>query len=91
MIPRWEIVAIVLLGINVTTYLLYWVDKSQAENRGYRISEATLLLLAAAGGSPAAFLACHNLRHKTRKQPFRALLYFIAALQIGFAGVMVAV
>lgn len=78
-----------LVFVNVLTYLLYWVDKSQAEQQGYRISEGTLLLLAIAGGSPAAFLACHKLRHKTRKQPFRTLLYLILALQILFAGALV--
>jgi uncharacterized membrane protein YsdA (DUF1294 family) len=73
-----------VLLLNATTYLFYWVDKSQAEQGGYRISESKLLLLAAIGGSPAAIFACHVLRHKTRKQSFRTVLYLIFAAQAVF-------
>ncbi len=48
----------------------------------YRIPESTLYLLSMAGGSPAAFYAREKLRHKTRKQPFGAILLIIAALQV---------
>jgi uncharacterized membrane protein YsdA (DUF1294 family) len=75
------LIAAVLL-VNAATYLFYWVDKSQAEQGGFRIPESKLLLLALIGGSPAAIFACHSLRHKTRKQPFRTMLYLIFAVQV---------
>ena len=61
-------------------------DKRRALNGEYRIPEKSLLLVALLGGSLGALIACHALRHKTRKQPFRTLLIGIAALQIGATG-----
>jgi uncharacterized membrane protein YsdA (DUF1294 family) len=75
--------AIYLFIINAATYLAFWIDKSRAQQGGYRISESTLLTLSFLGGSPAAFFARRRLRHKTLKQPFTAQLFGIAALQIG--------
>ena len=77
------IFALYLFLINAATYVAFWVDKSRARQRGYRISKSTLLTLSLLGGSPAAFLARRQLRHKTLKQPFTAQLFGVAALQIG--------
>jgi uncharacterized membrane protein YsdA (DUF1294 family) len=41
---------ICLLVINVITFVVYGIDKLKAKKHWWRISEATLLLLAAAGG-----------------------------------------
>lgn len=79
-------VFVFLVVVNAATYLVYWVDKDQGQNRGHRISEQTLLFLALVGGSPAALFACHHLRHKTNKQPFRTLLIGVAGLQVGAVG-----
>ena len=59
---------------NLLTYTAFALDKRRAVQGGWRIPERTLLLLAALGGWPAAKLAQHRLRHKTRKQPFRLML-----------------
>lgn len=75
-----ELAVLYLLAINVVTFLSFWVDKGRARAGRYRIPERTLLLLALLGGSPAALFAQHRLRHKTRKQPFAALLFGIALL-----------
>ena len=86
MFPAWGDFADFVLLINGFAYLLYWADKRRALNGEYRIPEKSLLLVALLGGSLGALIACHTLRHKTRKQPFRTLLIGIAALQIGAAG-----
>lgn len=70
-----------LAAINARTYLAFRHDKRQAIAGGRRIPEARLLGLALIGGTPAAFAARRVLRHKTRKQPFVAQLWLIAALQ----------
>jgi uncharacterized membrane protein YsdA (DUF1294 family) len=80
---RIPIFALYLVLINAATYVGFWIDKARAQQGGYRISESTLLTLSFLGGSPAAFFARRQLRHKTLKQPFTAQLFGIAALQIG--------
>ena len=71
-----------LLLINGMTYFLYWWDKRQARFRGARVPEMMLLLLGAIGGSPAAFIAQRRLRHKTRKQPFKTIVWGIVLVQV---------
>ena len=39
-----------LLGINAVTFIVYGIDKYKAKKAKWRISEATLLLLAVLGG-----------------------------------------
>ena len=45
-----------LLVINVVTFLIYGIDKWKAKQGSWRISEATLLILAVIGGSIGALL-----------------------------------
>jgi uncharacterized membrane protein YsdA (DUF1294 family) len=79
-----------VLFLNGLTWSMFWLDKDTARRNSQfwgrkqrRVPEVWLLALAAAGGSPAALLASHRLRHKTRKQPFSSILMAIAGLQIG--------
>ena len=71
-----------LAAINGVTWLAFATDKAAAQQGHRRVAEATLLLFALMGGTPAAYGARHSLRHKTRKQPFSAQLHTVAALQI---------
>ena len=74
--------AAVYLGVlNLATFLVFGWDKRAAAARRSRVSERTLLTLAALGGSPAALLARPVFRHKTRKQPFGAWLVLIVFVQ----------
>jgi uncharacterized membrane protein YsdA (DUF1294 family) len=66
-----------LLAANLVTFA---TDKHRARTHGRRTCERTLLWLAAAGGSPAGFIAQQALRHKTRKQPFATWLIVIAGV-----------
>ncbi len=45
----------IILFINVVTFLVYGIDKWKAKQGSWRISEATLLILAVFGGSIGAF------------------------------------
>ena len=44
-----------LFAINAVTFLLYGMDKYKAKKDKWRISEATLLTMAARGGSIGAW------------------------------------
>ena len=71
-----------VLSINAITFLAFWFDKKAAKQNRSRVPEKTLLLLSLFGGSPAAIFASQKFRHKTKKQPFKSILYFIIFLQI---------
>lgn len=65
---------VLVLGalLNLATFWVYWHDKHAARRQAWRVREATLHLLALAGGWPAAWWAQQLLRHKSRKPAFRA-------------------
>ena len=80
---RWAVGLVCwLVGVNSLTVIAFRHDKRMAQSGGWRVSEQTLLTLAALGGSPGALAARHRFRHKTRKQPFRAALQTIVLLQM---------
>ena len=74
--------------INLSAYIAFYVDKKLAQANERRISESTLLGLAFFGGSGGAILAQQQFRHKTRKQPFKTLLYLIAILHVGLVVIL---
>jgi uncharacterized membrane protein YsdA (DUF1294 family) len=78
-----------LIGINLTTFLMYGSDKQRAVYNRSRIPEIVLPLLALAGGSAAALLAHITLRQKTRKRPFRIILILILLVQLVIIASMV--
>jgi uncharacterized membrane protein YsdA (DUF1294 family) len=77
----WLFAAGWLLLINVLTAATFAFDKRRAREGGGRVPERRLLQLAAVGGSPAALACSELLRHKTRKQPFRARLRIVCGGQ----------
>lgn len=88
-----------LLGVNLLTFIAYGVDKWKARRNGSthntrglsrRIPEASLLLLALLGGSPAALVAMHLFRHKTLHKKFRYGVPAILLLQLAVAGILLA-
>jgi len=75
-------IAALLIIVNLTAFVLFYYDKHAAQDRLWRISEGTLLLVALIGGSVGAIVGQQVMRHKTRKEPFRTMLYSIPVLQI---------
>lgn len=71
-----------LAAINLIAFTAMAADKQWAIDHKPRIPERVLLTLALAGGGPGAVAAQQWLRHKTKKQPFRTLLWVIVAVQI---------
>lgn len=64
------IVSIYLLLINAAGLLLMLIDKQKAKKRRWRIPEATLLTVAALGGSLGSLAGMYLFHHKTRKPKF---------------------
>ena len=56
--------------INAWAFTLYGIDKYKAKHGLWRIPEAALLLVAAAGGSVGAWCGMKVFHHKTRKPKF---------------------
>ena len=60
-----------LIVINIVTFLVYGIDKWKAKQGSWRISEATLLILAVIGGSIGALLGMRVWHHKTMHKKFK--------------------
>ena len=80
-----KIVLYYLLAVNLLTFVTYGIDKYKARHNRWRIPEATLLLLAALGGSIGALLAMRLLRHKTQHKKFRYGVPAILIIQLAIA------
>ena len=76
-----------LIGVNLLTFILFGADKASARNKGWRISEKTLLTLALIGGSPAAIVAKKYFRHKTKKGSFKSKFFVVFILQLFLAAI----
>ena len=77
-----KIILIYLLAINIITFIVYGIDKLKAKKNWWRIPEATLLLLAAIGGSIGAWLGMKVWHHKTLHKKFKYGVPAIIILQI---------
>lgn len=77
---------IYLLLINVVTFVVYGVDKWKAKKDLWRIPEATLLGLAAIGGSVGAWGGMQVWHHKTLHNKFRYGVPAILIAQLVIAG-----
>ena len=71
-----------LLAINAVTFITYGIDKYKAKKAKWRISEATLLLLAVLGGSIGAWMGMKVWRHKTKHKKFKYGIPAILLIQI---------
>lgn len=71
-----------MLIINVFTALLAAWDKWTSKRGMARVSEKTLLLLAALGGSFGLYLSMYILRHKTKRAKFYLGVPLIMIIQL---------
>ena len=74
-----------LLAVNIATFLLYGIDKYKAKKGKWRISEATLLMMAAIGGSIGAWTGMRLWHHKTMHKKFKYGIPIIIILQVALA------
>jgi uncharacterized membrane protein YsdA (DUF1294 family) len=81
---------IYLVVVNVTTFVVYGIDKLKARRGRWRVPEATLLTLAAVGGSIGAWCGMRVWRHKTRHAKFRYGVPAIIIAQIALAATFIA-
>ena len=74
-----------LLAVNIATFLLYGIDKYKAKKGRWRISEATLLLMAVIGGSIGAWVGMRIWHHKTMHKKFKYGIPLIITFQVALA------
>ncbi len=70
------------LILSLLTFFIYASDKAKAKRGDWRTPESTLHFLALIGGWPGAALAQQLLRHKSKKQPFRAIFWLSVLINI---------
>ena len=78
-----------LVIINALGYLLMLVDKKKAKKGAWRIPEATLLTIAAIGGSMGALLGMYHFRHKTKHPKFTVGIPLILIAQVATIGLII--
>ena len=77
-----DIIFIYIVVINAVAFLLMLIDKYKAKKNLWRIPEATLMGVAAIGGSLGAILGMRLVRHKTKHLKFSLGLPVLLALHI---------
>lgn len=77
-----KILLVYLLIVNAVGFVIMLADKLKAKRGAWRIPEATLMTIAAIGGSVGSLLGMYTFRHKTRHPKFTIGIPLILALQI---------
>ena len=77
-----NIILIYVVIVNLLAFILFGVDKWRARNNAWRISEATLFLIALIGGSIGAKIGMHVWHHKTQHLSFVIGIPMIILFQI---------
>ena len=80
-----NIILYYLLAVNIATFFLYGIDKYKARKGRWRISEATLLMMAVIGGSIGAWSGMRLWHHKTMHKKFKYGIPVIIILQVVLA------
>jgi uncharacterized membrane protein YsdA (DUF1294 family) len=83
--PVYVYIGIYLAVISLVAIILTAHDKRAARKGSQRISEATLLIVSAIGGSVAMLTMMRAIRHKTKHKRFMVGIPVIIVLQIAVA------
>lgn len=83
------ILSIYFIAINLIGFVLMGMDKKRAIRGVWRISEATLFLVALLGGSIGCIFGMKHFRHKTKHWYFKYGMPAILLLQVVAAGVFI--
>lgn len=78
----YEAITIYLIAINFLSIVFCIIDKCQAKNGGWRISEKTLFSLCFLGGGIGMYFTMRTVHHKTRHKRFMIGIPLIIILQI---------
>ena len=77
-----KFILLYLLLINAAGFLFMLADKWKAKKNRWRIPEATLMTVAALGGSIGSLLGMYTVRHKTKHLKFTLGIPLILAVEI---------
>ena len=77
-----KLILLYLLIINAAGFVLMLVDKFKAKKNLWRIPEATLIGVAALGGSIGSLIGMYTVRHKTKHLKFTWGIPLILVLQV---------
>lgn len=80
-----KVLFLYLLTMNALGLLVMLADKRRAQKNRWRIPEATLMTIAALGGSLGSLLGMQLFRHKTRHRKFTLGIPAILLAQIALA------
>ena len=85
-----ELLLLYLVIINAAGFALMLIDKLKAKEKLWRIPEATLMTVAALGGSVGSLLGMYTVRHKTKHPKFTVGIPLILAVQLIAAVIIMA-
>ena len=80
-----ESISIIIVIINIVTFIIYGIDKYKAKKGKWRIPENSLIGLAIIGGSIGAYLGMRVWHHKTMHLKFKYGIPLIIVIQLGIA------
>lgn len=84
-----ESISIIIVIINIVTFIIYGIDKYKAKKGEWRIPENSLIGLAIIGGSIGAYLGMRVWHHKTMHLKFKYGIPLIIAIQMVIAYMLV--
>jgi uncharacterized membrane protein YsdA (DUF1294 family) len=77
-----ESISIIIVIINIVTFIIYGIDKYKAKKGKWRIPENSLIGLAIIGGSIGAYLGMRVWHHKTMHLKFKYGIPLIIVIQL---------
>ena len=77
-----ESISIIIVIINIVTFIIYGIDKYKAKKGKWRIPENSLIGLAIIGGSIGAYLGMIVWHHKTMHLKFKYGIPLIIVIQL---------